>query len=111
MGLKGSYAYKGYNLAWKDNEYSIPTRYLYLKLKYKKTDRNDLNDSDDDRMYDFSFLKPDEVENTEDNFQWFKVGDILGIKGTSQLNSYFKNIISLKMKPKKFLADFTTLYI
>lgn len=90
LGLKGSYAYKGYNLAWKDNEYSIPTRYLYLKLKYKKTDRNDLNDSDDDRMYDFSFLKPDEVENTEDNFQWFKVGDILGIKGTSQLNSYFK---------------------
>lgn len=72
MGLKGSYAYKGYNLAWKDNEYSIPTRYLYLKLKYKKTDRNDLNDSDDDRMYDFSFLKPDEVENTEDNFNGLK---------------------------------------
>lgn len=95
LGLKGSYAYKGYNLAWKDNEHSVPTRYLYLKLKYKKTDRSDLNDSDDDKMYDFCFLKPNEVENTEDNFQWFKVGDILGIRGTSQLNSFFRkqNII------------------
>lgn len=91
LGLKGSYAYKGYNLAWKDNEYSIPTRYLYLNLHYKKSDRNNLNDSDDDRMYDFSFLKPSDIKTDEDNCHWFKVRDILGIKGTSQLNTYFKN--------------------
>jgi len=90
IGLKGSYAYKGYNLAWKDTEYAIPTRYLYLNLKYKKNRRNDLNDSDDDRMYEFTFIKPDEALNSDDNNKWFKVGDILGIKGTSQLNSYFK---------------------
>ncbi|NQU53553.1 MAG: DUF262 domain-containing protein [Bacteroidetes bacterium] len=90
LGLKGSYAYHGYNLAWNDNEYSVPTRYLYLNLKYKKDKRNDLNDSDDDRMYDFTFLKPSEVENSDNNNIWFKVGDILGIKGTSQLNNYFK---------------------
>jgi len=90
LGLKGSYAYKGYNLAWKDTEYSIPTRYLYLNLKYKKNRRNDLNDSDDDRMYEFTFLKPEEALNSDDNNKWFKVGDILGIKGTAQLNSCFK---------------------
>lgn len=90
LGLKGSYAYKGYNLAWKDTEYSIPTRHLYLNLKYKKNRRNDLNDSDDDRMYEFTFLKPDEALNSDDNNKWFKVGDILGIKGTAQLNSCFK---------------------
>ncbi|WP_445908893.1 DUF262 domain-containing protein [Yeosuana sp.] len=90
LGLKGSYAYKGYNLAWKDTEYSIPTRYLYLNLKYKKNRRNDLNDRDDDRMYEFTFLKPEEALNSDDNNKWFKVGDILGIKGTAQLNSYFK---------------------
>lgn len=88
LGLKGSYAYKGYNLAWKDTEYSIPTRYLYLNLKYKKNKRNDLNDSDDDRMYEFTFLKPEEATN--DNNVWFRVGDILGIKGTAQLNTCFK---------------------
>lgn len=90
LGLKGSYAYKGYNLAWKDTEYSIPTRYLYLNLKYKKNRRNDLNDSDDDRKYEFTFLKPDEALNSDNNNKWFKVGDILGIKGTAQLNSCFK---------------------
>ncbi|WP_416865440.1 MAG: DUF262 domain-containing protein [Imperialibacter sp.] len=90
LGIKGSYAYKGYNLAWKDTEYSIPTRYLYLNLRYKKNKRNDLNDSDDDRMYEFTFLKPEEASNENDNNLWFKVGDILGIKGTSQLNTCFR---------------------
>jgi len=95
IGLKGSYAYHGYNLAWKDNEYSIPTRYLYLNLKYKKNRKNDLNDSDDDKMYEFSFLKPAEAEKNDANNNWFKVGDILGIKGTAQLSACFKkhNII------------------
>jgi uncharacterized protein with ParB-like and HNH nuclease domain len=90
LGLKGSYAYHGYNLAWNDNEYSVPTRYLYLNLKYKKNKRNDLNDSDDDRKYEFSFLKPSEAVNKDTDNKWFRVGDILGIKGTSQLNSYYK---------------------
>lgn len=90
LGLKGSYAYKGYKLAWKDNEVSIPTRHLYLKLAYKQEDSSDLNDSDDDRMYEFSFLESSDFESPEERAKWFKVGDILGIKGTSQLNSYFK---------------------
>jgi uncharacterized protein with ParB-like and HNH nuclease domain len=82
LGLKGSYAYHEYNLAWKDNEHSIPTR-------YKKDSSKDLNDSDDDRKYEFLFLKPSEAKN-EDGNKWFKVGDILGIRGMAQLNSYCK---------------------
>ncbi|MGO4294393.1 DUF262 domain-containing protein [Chitinophaga sp. RAB17] len=88
LGLKGSYAYHGYNLAWKDNEYSVPTRYLYLNLKYKTGQKDNLNDSDDDRKYEFSFLTPDEVVAGDNIDKWFKVGDILAIKGMSQLNSY-----------------------
>ncbi len=90
LGLKGSYAYHGPNLAWKDTEYSIPTRHLYLNLKYKKNKKNDLNDSDDDKVYEFTFLKPSEAENLNGNTEWFKVGDILGIRGTGQLNTCFK---------------------
>lgn len=90
LGLKGSYAYHGYNLAWKDNEYSVQTRYLYLNLKYKKNKRNDLNDSDDDRKYEFSFLTSSDAESDNNKGKWFKVGDILGIKGTAQLNACFK---------------------
>jgi uncharacterized protein with ParB-like and HNH nuclease domain len=90
LGLKGSYAYHGYNLAWKDNEYSVPTRHLYLNLCYKKNQKNNLNDSDDDRKYEFSFLKASDLEDDENNNIWFKVGDILGIKGTAQLNAYYR---------------------
>ena len=39
LGLKGSYAYHGYNLAWKDNDYSVPTRHLYLNLYYKTSEK------------------------------------------------------------------------
>ncbi len=92
LGLKGSYAYHGYNLGWKDNEYSVPTRHLYLNLEYKKNSRNDLNDSDDDRKYDFRFLKENEVVHEQDTPEWFRVSDILGIKGTSQLNACFKKL-------------------
>lgn len=104
LGLKGSYAYKGYNLAWKDNEYSIPTRYLYLNLKYKKGNANDLNDSDDDRMYEFSFLKPEEAEVIDKNNRWFKVGDIISIKGTAQLNAYFKRNDIVDEEPQEILS-------
>lgn len=95
LGLKGSYAYHGYNLSWQDTEYSIPTRYLYLNLKYKENKKNDLNDSDDDRKYEFSFLRPDDIDNEDENNKWFRVGDILGVKGTAQLSSCFRknNII------------------
>lgn len=90
LGLKGSYAYHGYNLAWKDNDYSIPTRHLYLNLYYKTNEKNNLDDSDDVKKYDFSFLKPNEASEIDKTKRWFKVSEILSIKGTSQLNGYYK---------------------
>jgi uncharacterized protein with ParB-like and HNH nuclease domain len=91
LGLRGSYAYHGYNLAWKDNEYSIPTRHLYLSLGYKKSEKYDMNDSDDDNKYDFRFLKTDEAVPDENGIGWFKVADILDIKGTSKLNAFYRS--------------------
>ena len=88
LGLKGSYAYHGYNLAWKDNEYSVSTRHLYLNLYYKKNEKNNLDDSDDVKKYDFSFLKPNEASVTSSKQNWFKVSEILSIRGLSQLNGY-----------------------
>lgn len=90
LGLKGSYAYHGYNLAWNDNEYSVQTRYLYLNLFYKKNEKNNLDDSDDEKKYDFSFLKPKEAAEVNSNKKWFKISEILDIRGLSQLNSYCK---------------------
>jgi uncharacterized protein with ParB-like and HNH nuclease domain len=90
LGLKGSYAYKGYNLAWRDNEYAIPTRHLYLNLTYKKDEKHNLDDSDDNKKFQFSFLTRIEASKKDATNHWFKVGDILSIKGTSQLNSFYR---------------------
>jgi uncharacterized protein with ParB-like and HNH nuclease domain len=90
LGLKGSYAYKLYNLAWKDNEYSIPTRHLYLNLTFRKDEKHNLNDNDDNKRYQFSFLTVSEAQRRDETNHWFRVGNILDIKGTAQLNSFYK---------------------
>ena len=104
LGLKGSYAYHGYNLAWKDNDYSVPTRHLYLNLYYKTSEKNNLDDSDDEKKYDFSFLKPNEATEIDKTKRWFKVSEILGIKGTSQLNSYYKKNQIEEEEPQEILS-------
>lgn len=53
IGLKGSYAYKEYRRKWENNEWSIPTRHLYLNISYE------LENEEDGRMYEFKFLKKD----------------------------------------------------
>ena len=41
IGLKGSYAHKEYRKWWKDDEDSIPTRYLYLDLNTEMPEDNE----------------------------------------------------------------------
>ena len=104
LGLKGSFAFHGYNLAWKDNDYSVPTRHLYLNLYYKTSEKNNLDDSDDEKKYDFSFLKPNEATEIDKTKRWFKVSEMLGIKGTSQLNSYYKKNHIEEEEPQEILS-------
>ena len=58
IGLKGSYAFKLKNYAWKDNEHSLPTRKLYLCLNENSLDEED---NEDGRVYDFQFLTKDDL--------------------------------------------------
>jgi len=85
IGLKGSYAYKLKNFAWKNNENSLPTRKLYLCLT-----ENSLasEDNEDGRVYDFRFLTKNEVEESE--LIWFEAGKILALNGTFELNRFLK---------------------
>ena len=85
IGLKGSYAYKKKNFAWKDNEHSIPTRRLYLCLT---EDSIDEDENEDGRVYDFRFLTKEELQNSEKI--WFEVGQILALNGTFELNQFLK---------------------
>ena len=67
-------------LWWEDNEYSIPTRYLYLNIIHR------LEDEEDGRIYDFKFPTKDEFNSEKEN--WFKVGDILNLRNIFEFNKF-----------------------
>ena len=69
IGLKGTYAYKLKYRAWADKK-AYPVRKLYLNLLGSPKEGTN--------QYDFRFLIPSEVKNTEDDY-WFEVGNILDI--------------------------------
>ena len=69
IGLKGTYAYKLKYRAWAD-EKAYPVRKMYLNLLGSPKEGNN--------QYDFRFLVPSEVKDTEDAY-WFEVGKILDI--------------------------------
>lgn len=90
LGLKGSYAYKGYRKKWEDNEDSIPTRHLYLNIS------NTLSDQEDGREYEFSFLDKNKTDGKElyieNEIYWFRVGNILNYKNDELFDEFVDNI-------------------
>lgn len=83
IGLLGSYAYKEPYRSWVNTEWSIPTRRLYLDIE------NLLEDQEDGRIYNFSFLK-DEDTNKSDfyNKSWFRIGKILDLRNLATFNQF-----------------------
>jgi len=93
IGLKGSYAYKIYRRKWENNEWSIPTRHLYLNIS------NELKDEEDGRVYEFKFLKKDDTKEKNiyiDNksILWFKVGAILNYEDEEKFDNFVENLES-----------------
>ena len=83
LGLKGSYAYKEYKRKWENNEWSIPTRRLYLNFQSK------LEEQEDGRVYEFSFLKDSDTNKRDiHNDKWFRVGRILELKNIAKFNNF-----------------------
>jgi len=85
IGLKGSYAYKEKHRHWNDDQWSLPTRHLYLNIKRKL----DPDEEEDGRTYEFSFLKKsDTAEADIHDKEWFRVGKILDLKNIATFNKY-----------------------
>ena len=83
LGLKGSYAYKEYRLGWADSERSVPTRHLYLNIV------NTLEDQEDGRVYEFSFLKDSDTQKVDlYDKKWFRVGKILDLSNIGDFTDY-----------------------
>ncbi len=79
IGLKGSYAYKLPRKRY-DNDQAYPKRRLYLNL---------LQSSDESELeYDFKFLTEQEALIKDEEFFWFRVGDILSMKELHEVNQY-----------------------
>ena len=85
IGLKGTYAVKKKNYAWRDNESSLPTKKLFLCLNKESIEEEDFEDG---RLYNFKFLSEEEVKNS--SRRWFEVGEILKITGTFELSQFLK---------------------
>jgi uncharacterized protein with ParB-like and HNH nuclease domain len=105
IGLLGSYAYKEYYKAWANNEWSIPTRRLYLLIS------NVLHDQEDGKIYDFQFLKDEDTKKNDilisgnENDKWFRVGKILSLRNLASFNK-FVNENKLNEKEINMLAKF-----
>ncbi|WP_421920417.1 DUF262 domain-containing protein [Marinifilum sp.] len=88
IGLKGTYAYKKPRVVWRDNEYAVPTRKLFLNIDELYSNGDD-DQSDDGRLYNFRFLSQEDT-NILDNGNWFPVEKILSLQGTFKLNKFLK---------------------
>ncbi len=87
IGLKGSYAYKEKHRHWNDDDWSVPTRHLYLNFNNKLDDQNE----EDGRVYQFSFLKQSETQLADIyDGQWFRVGKVLDLRNFSSFNNYIR---------------------
>ena len=85
IGLKGSYAYKEKWRHWSDDEWSMPTRQLYLNIKRKLTP----DDEEDGREFEFSFLKESDTAKADIHAgEWFRVGKILDLRNIATFNEY-----------------------
>lgn len=92
IGLKGSYAYRGYGqLKADDTEKTRPTRHLYLNIS------NELTDEEDGRMFEFKFLKKDDTKQQllyidKKEKHWFKVGAILDYENEEKFDEFVEEL-------------------
>lgn len=85
LGLKGTYAYKMPRKWWKDDQESLPTRWLYIDIL------NELPEDNERQMkYDIRFLTKKEYTNLSKSHSsfWFKFNDILEYKDQNKLRKF-----------------------
>jgi len=96
LGLKGSYAYKEPRMWVKDDERNIPTRRLYLNLSRL------LEDQEDDRSYEFSFLKDADTQRADiyeqNTHRWFRVGKILDLREIEDFIQFTQDVALVKLE-------------
>ncbi len=101
IGLKGTYAYKLPRKRW-DNDSAFPKRKLCLNLVAPS--------KDGDLQYDFQFLTKKEYKQTDENYVWFAVGDILNLTEAVDVNDYLLENDIAELGKEKFRYANKTLF-
>lgn len=90
IGLKGSFAYRGYRKKKVNSENSLPTRHLYLNIS------KELEDEEDGRVYEFKFLKKEDTKEKSiyiaKTKTWFKVGTILNYTNDEKFDDFVEEL-------------------
>jgi uncharacterized protein with ParB-like and HNH nuclease domain len=83
VALQGSYAYKRPRV-WANNPNAYPIRKFFLNVFKPETERED-----EDYIYEFSFLTPEEAKEVNLETCWCLVKDLLECKGVAEVNKYW----------------------
>ena len=96
IGLNGSYKIKKPYKQWRENEHLTPMdkKELYLELTKPL-----LSKIDNEKMYNFKFMSPEELTNEKDNNPedfWFKVGKVIDFVNLPAVNTFLiqNNLLS-----------------
>ena len=81
IGLRGSYAYKLPRRWWNSPD-AFPTRHLYLNI-LAEAEENEAG-----MRYDFRFLTREEAERRDEDYCWYRVGEILKAQDAVDLNDF-----------------------
>lgn len=83
VALQGSYAYKRPRV-WANNPNAYPVRKLYINVFKEETEQED-----EDYIYEFRFLTPEESAEIWPTKAWCLVKDLLECKGLPEVNKYW----------------------
>jgi hypothetical protein len=83
VALQGTYAYKRPRI-WANNPNAYPVRQFFLNVFKPETE-----EEDEDYIYEFRFLTPDEAKVITPETCWCLVKDLLECKGVPEVNKYW----------------------
>jgi hypothetical protein len=83
VALQGTYAYKRPRV-WMNNPNAYPVRKFFINVF-----KPEIENEDEDYIYEFRFLTPDEAKEATPEAFWCLVKDLLECKGIADVNKYW----------------------
>lgn len=87
VALQGSYAYKKPYVR-RESDNAFPKRKLYLNLL-----KDDIEQEDEDFVYEFKFLTEEETKKIDETHLWFLVRNVLSWGQDPKIDEYYDNLL------------------